>query len=139
MSDRTASHAESISADAWKALSDLAWMARSQARTYGETQVGAAALSSEGGMFPGCNVEHRFRSHDVHAEVNALTTMIANGHTQALAILIASERDRFTPCGGCLDWIFELGGAGCLVSFQPFPESEHAVYRADELMPYYPR
>jgi cytidine deaminase len=101
--------------------------------------VGAAVLSAEGETFRGCNVEHQFRSHDVHAEVNALSTMVAHGHRKALAILIASERDRFTPCGACLDWIFELGGADCLVAFQPSPTRKHTVYRADELMPHYPR
>src|SRR5687768_7490217 len=93
----------------WAQLSKRAWAVRENARVHGNTRVGAATLSSEGGIFVGCNVEHQFRSHDVHAEVNALTSMIAAGHSNAVAILIAAERDRFTPCGGCLDWIFELG------------------------------
>ena len=130
--------AASVSEGTWQRLSELAWSSREQARTLGATKVGAAVLSAEGEIFPGCNVEHQFRSHDVHAEVNALATMVAHGHKQAVAILIASERDRFTPCGACLDWIFELGGPNCLVAFQPSPRSERNLYRADDLMPYYP-
>jgi cytidine deaminase len=96
-------------------------------------------MSVERGRFSGCNVEHKFRAHDVHAEVNALTTMIAGGHTRAVAIVIASERERFTPCGGCLDWIFELGGPRCVVRFESSPGADYTEHRADELMPYYPQ
>jgi len=105
---------------------------------HGKTMVGAAVLSARGNVYAGCNVEHRFRSHDVHAEVNALTTMAAAGDGPAVAVLVASERDRFTPCGGCLDWIFELGGAETIVSFEPRPGRHRSTYRADELMPHYP-
>jgi cytidine deaminase len=64
--------------------------------------------------------------------------MVAAGGTQAIAILIAANRERFTPCGSCLDWIFELGGHSCLVSFQAVPEASLEILRADELMPHYP-
>jgi cytidine deaminase len=54
----------------------------------------------------------------VHAEVNALTMMVASGGGHAVAVLVAAERDRFTPRGGCLDWIFELRDPGTLVASQ---------------------
>jgi len=127
-----------ISDERWRALGQAAWQVREHARAHGPTRVGAAVLTTEGMIFIGCNVEHRFRSHDVHAEVNALTSMVAAGGTTAVAVLVAAERDRFTPCGSCLDWIFELGGAGCLVAFQPRPEASIVALRADELMPHYP-
>jgi cytidine deaminase len=112
---------------------------RQHARVHGPTRVGAAVLSAGGSVFVGCNVEHRFRSHDVHAEVNALTSMVAAGHHSARALLIAAERDRFTPCGACLDWIFELGGPDCVVAFQGAPGSPVDAVRAQQLMPHYPR
>lgn len=123
----------------WDELAHAAWSVRENARIHGATQVGAAVLSIEGGTLVGCNVEHRFRSHDVHAEVNALTAMVSAGHSRAVAVLIVSTRERFTPCGGCLDWIFELGGPGCLVAFQADRGTTREVFRADELMPHYPR
>ena len=123
----------------WMALADEAWRVRDTARVHGRTRVGAAVLSAERGVFLGCNVEHRFRSHDVHAEVNALTSMVAEGHSRAVAVLVAADRDRFTPCGACLDWIFELGGGECLVAFQHAPGADFAAMTADELMPHYPR
>lgn len=101
--------------------------------------MGAAAIDSDGLIHVGCNIEHRFRAHDVHAEVNALSTMVASGGAQALAILVAAEREQFTPCGGCMDWIFELGGGGCHVGFQGRQDGPVTWWRALELMPHYPR
>jgi cytidine deaminase len=95
--------------------------------------------SAAGSIYVGCNVEHRYRSHDVHAEVNALTTMVAGGGSPAVAVLVAAERDRFTPCGSCLDWIFELGGPDCLVAFQGKPGGRVEILAARELMPHYPQ
>ena len=122
----------------WARLADAAWAVRENARVHGKTRVGAAVLSQQGNIYAGCNIEHIFRSHDVHAEVNALTTMAASGDGPATAVLIASERERFTPCGGCLDWIFELGGPATLVAFQGSRSASLTVHRADELMPLYP-
>jgi cytidine deaminase len=95
-------------------------------------------MATDGRIFVGCNVEHRFRSHDVHAEVNALTTMVSEGGDRALAVLIAAERDHFTPCGSCLDWIFELGGPDCLIGFQGDSAAGVRVFRSRDLMPKYP-
>lgn len=127
-----------IDSDAWGRMAEAAWKARDHARVHGKTRVGASALASDGDVFAGCNVEHIFRSHDVHAEVNALGSMVAAGRGPAQALLVVAERDRFTPCGSCLDWIFELGGPLCLVGFQRTIGGEIDVRRADELMPYYP-
>jgi cytidine deaminase len=115
-----------------------AWRARDSAYTYGNTKVGAVAISDRGEAFSGCNVEHRFRSHDVHAEVNAISTMVCAGVTELAAVVIVSERERFTPCGACLDWIFEFGGADCVVAFQSTIDGSIDVHLANELMPFYP-
>ena len=128
----------SIGDDEWARMSDAAWSVRERARVHGKTRVGAAVLSEQGNVHVGCNVEHLFRSHDVHAEVNALTSMAAAGEGPAIGVLIAAERTRFTPCGGCLDWIFELGGPETLVAFQADPGGTAVILRADELMPHYP-
>jgi cytidine deaminase len=119
-------------------MSDMAWKARRNAKVYGPTQVGCAALADNGQIFSGCNIEHRFRSHDIHAEVNAISTLVANGGTRLQAVLIAAERERFTPCGSCLDWIFEIGGGSCLVMSERIPGVVAHEYLAHELMPGYP-
>jgi cytidine deaminase len=123
----------------WRQMARGAWGVRGKARVHGKTRVGVSVLSAQGNLYVGCNVEHIFRSHDVHAEVNALTTMTAAGDGPAVAVLVAAERDRFTPCGSCLDWIFELGGPATLVAFQGDPnDGDISVLRADQLMPHYP-
>ena len=60
-------------------LARMAWEIRESAYVIGPTKVGCAVLGVNGKVYSGCNVEHRFRSHDVHAEVNAITSMVAGG------------------------------------------------------------
>ena len=120
------------------ALSSQAWAVRDHARIIGHTKVGCAVLSVEGNITSGCNVEHRYRSHDIHAEVNALSSLITCGDSRAAAVLVVAERSKFTPCGSCMDWIFEIGGGECWVGFQSDPESSTLWYRASDLMPHYP-
>ena len=62
-------------------LIELAWEVRERSHIVGKTKVGCAAMSEDGEIFAGCNVEHIFRCHDVHAEVNAITSMVAGGAT----------------------------------------------------------
>jgi cytidine deaminase len=119
-------------------LARAAWECRENAFIYGDTKVGAAAMSSDGTIFVGCNVEHQFRSHDVHAEVNAITSMVASGRTELIGIVVVAERERFTPCGSCLDWILQFGGPTCTVAYQRMKTDEAVVLTAQELMPYYP-
>jgi cytidine deaminase len=117
-----------------------AWKARGQAYVIGPTKVGCALLAESGKIHTGCNVEHRFRCHDVHAEVNAITSMITAGDRVIAALAIAAERDRFTPCGGCMDWIFQFADPEqCGVFCQTSPDSQIVIYRLRDLMPYYPR
>jgi cytidine deaminase len=119
-----------------------AWESRKRARLIGTTgagtKVGCAVLSTEGNVWGGCNVEHSYRSHDVHAEVNALSSLIAQGDSGAVAVLVVAERTKFTPCGSCMDWIFEIGGATCWVGFQPAISAHPVWYQAADLMPHYP-
>jgi cytidine deaminase len=121
------------------ALAVLAWDVRSRSRILGTTAVGCAVLGGGGGTWVGCNVEHRFRSHDIHAETNAISSMIAGGEQLLVALVVVADRDRFTPCGACLDWVWEFGGPDCLVGVQNAKDGQLESLRADELMPHYPR
>ena len=106
-----------ISKNTWDDLALTAWKHRENARIFGKTKVGAAVLS-KGKVFGGCNIEHKFRAHDIHAEISAISSMVSSGNKKLDAILVVATRDKFTPCGGCLDWIFEFGGPKCLVGYQ---------------------
>lgn len=128
-----------VEESSWKNLSEKAWHCQEHAFVLGTTKVGASALSSRKEIFGGCNVEHRFRSHDIHAEVSAISSLVSAGATKLVAILVVAERENFTPCGGCMDWIYELGGPNCIVGFQNKKGGSIKKYLAKELMPYYPR
>jgi len=64
--------------------------------------------------------------------------MISSGKKELDAILVVSSRDKFTPCGGCLDWIFEFGGPKCAVGYQTKKKGKITIFQAEELMPHYP-
>jgi len=119
-------------------LAPHAWRARENAFVVGKTKVGCAILTRSGRVYAACNVEHRFRCHDVHAEVNALTTMVSDGERDPVVFVIVAERNRFTPCGGCMDWIMQFGGSSAIVAFQNAPGSVFTIHTAKELMPHYP-
>lgn len=123
----------------WARMSKDAWECRNNAKILGTTKVGAAAVSSDKQIFVGCNVEHRFRSHDIHAEVSAISSLVASGENELIMILIVAERSSFTPCGSCMDWIYELGGPDCIVGFQNKVDGPIQKFLARELMPHYPK
>jgi cytidine deaminase len=122
----------------WIDLSNHAWRARENAFLYGKTKVGAAIYSISNKIYVGCNVEHVFRSHDIHAEINVISNMVAQGEHKFRAILIVAERQKFTPCGACMDWIMQHGGEECIVAYQNQKDGEIQKYLAKELMPHYP-
>lgn len=121
-------------------LSEAAWLVAKNARLIppGKTQVGCAVLADNGEIYTGCNTQHKFRSPDIHAEVNAMTTAIASGVSSIAHTFVVARRDFFTPCGSCMDWIFEMGGPDSLVSWQNDPVGEITTRKASEMMPYYP-
>jgi cytidine deaminase len=123
----------------WGRLATAAWKVRDNAYLAGATKVGAAVLCPNGQVYAGCNVEHRFRSHDIHAEVNAIGSMVAAGERRFLAILVVADREHFTPCGGCMDWIMELGGPEAIVGVQRDTTEPARSWSAIQLMPYYPK
>lgn len=120
-------------------MAAAAWLVRERAFVLGPTRVGCAVLDEVGRIHVGCNVEHRFRSHDVHAEVNAITNMIAAGGKKLVRAIIVAERERFTPCGSCMDWIMQFCDLDCPIHFQSAPGAEVHSYTASQLMPFYPR
>ena len=120
-------------------MAQLAWAVRGRAHLMGRTAVGAVVASDDGRLWAGCNVEHQFRSHDIHAETNAIGTMIAGGSKSIRAILVVADREQFTPCGSCMDWIFEFANSQCEVLFQSKLQGDIARYLLHELMPFYPK
>ncbi len=125
-------------ASKWEQLSEAAWNCRKHAYTM-KTKVGASVLSSDDRIFVGCNIIHRFHCHDIHAEISALSSMVSAGCNTMVAILVVAERELLTPCGSCMDWIYELGGSDCCIGFQSSPSGAVSVFHASDIMPHYPR
>lgn len=122
----------------WEAMSKVAREVRENSYILGNTKVGACVFTETGKIIGGCNVEHMYRSHDIHAEVNAIGNMIASGEKKFKAILIVADRDFFTPCGGCMDWIMQHGEESCIVAFENI-RGMRTEFLAKDLMPFYPR
>jgi cytidine deaminase len=104
--------------------------------TYPESDlaVGSAIMR----IYGGCNIEDLWKASSIHAERAAITCAIVGGTPKILKLLVAAEREKFTPCGNCMDFIFQFGGPDCLIAFQPSLDGPVKVYTARELMPEYP-
>lgn len=69
---------------------------------YSNFQVGAAALTADGTVFAGSNVENASFPMTVCAERVAVNSAIAAGHREIHAVAVtAARRQGVTPCGGC--------------------------------------
>jgi cytidine deaminase len=87
----------------------LALSAREHAYApYSHYQVGAALLTADGTVIPGCNVENAAYPATICAERVALTTAIAQGKRDLVAIAVATENGG-SPCGTCRQVMAELG------------------------------
>jgi cytidine deaminase len=128
-----------ITNQTWSKLSKAAWAVRENARILEDTHVGSALITAPGKIFAGCNVEHTMRSHDFHAETNAIGNMIAGGEKKIVAILVVAKCSMLTPCGGCMDWINEFGGPECLVGIQSKPNGEIKIFHLADMFPFPPK
>jgi cytidine deaminase len=124
--------------DLWKKLSVSAWKARDNAKliNLNSTKVGVSIMSSSGEVFSGCNAQHEFRSHDIHAEICAISNMYANSDSKISEILVVSERDFLTPCGSCLDWIIRFSLTKTKIGIQSSKKGEIRIFDLNELMPF---
>ena len=119
-------------------LSRFAWAAHKNARIRSGIPVGVALVTTTGAIFQGCNIELEYRL-GLHAEVVAIANMLtAVPGGLVTGILIAAERESFAPCGGCLDWILQLGaGADTRVIHESAPGKISMIARAVSLRPFY--
>ncbi len=83
--------------------------ARRQAHApYSNYFVGAAVLTADGEIIPGCNVENASYGGTICAERVALTSAVAQGKRQFSAIAVVTV-DGASPCGLCRQVMIELG------------------------------
>jgi cytidine deaminase len=69
---------------------------------YSHFRVGAVVVLRDGSTHEGCNVENAAYGASVCAEVNAITTAVANGATEIDTIaVVCLDGAPCTPCGNC--------------------------------------
>lgn len=90
-------------------LIQLAVEARQRAYApYSNYRVGAAALTSTGKFFTGCNVENASYPNGLCAERVAVFKAVSEGEREFLAIAVVTGNGG-TPCGACRQVLAEFG------------------------------
>ena len=83
---------------------------------YSNFQVGAAALTTNGSIVKGCNVENASYGLTVCAERNCLAQGVIAGEQEFSAIVIYTNQEKLTPpCGACRQVIAEFLAPDALV------------------------
>lgn len=119
-------------------LIGLAWQAREYALPIKSgTKVGCAIFTDNASIVTGFNIEGLWGT-SIHAEVCAITRLPELYGKQIYVIAIVAETERFTPCGACLDWIFQFGHSETMVYIEN-KRRERTSYVLEELMPHYPK
>jgi cytidine deaminase len=77
---------------------------------YSEFRVGAVVVLGDGSTYEGCNVENAAYGASVCAEVNAITTAVANGAQEIDTVaVVCLDGAPCTPCGNCRQVMREFG------------------------------
>lgn len=114
-----------------------AWKARELAYPWkSKTQVGCAIECENGDIVTGFNIEGLWMT-SIHAEVNAICDLLKKKQ-RGMKIAIVAKTEFFTPCGACLDWLFQFCNPKTLVIIQN-KNMETKEFTLRELAPYYPK
>ena len=102
---------------------------------YSNFAVGAAVLGSNGKIYGGCNVENVSYPCGTCAEAGAIAAMNADGERLIKEIVVvASGTDLITPCGACLQRIFEFSDSSTWVHLAT-TDGIKKSYKIAELLP----
>jgi len=101
----------------WPALREAARAAAATAYApYSGYPVGAAALTTDGRIIAGCNVENASYGLTLCAECAVVSQLHSTGGGRLVALAcVDGAGDPLTPCGRCRQLLFEHGGAEMLV------------------------
>jgi len=76
---------------------------------YSHFKVGAAAITNNGNIVKGCNVENASYGLTVCAERNCIAQAVINGETVIESLVVYTEQEQLTPpCGACRQVIAEF-------------------------------
>ena len=83
---------------------------------YSKFPVGAAALTADGRIVSGCNVENLSYGLTLCAECGLVSQLAATGGGRLVAFAcVNANGEPLTPCGRCRQLLFEHGGAAMQV------------------------
>ena len=116
----------------WPALRSAAVAVMSRAYApYSNFPVGAAALTDDGRIVVGCNVENAAYGVVLCAECGVVSALHAGGGGRLVALSCVDSRGTaIMPCGRCRQLLAEHGGPDCLIDAEPNP------LRLAELLPH---
>jgi len=121
----------------WARLFEAATQARQHAYApYSSFRVGAAALTEDGQIFSGCNVENASYGLSVCAERSAIFRAVCElGKPKLLALaIVADTRTPSPPCGMCRQVMAEFAGPDLPVRSRNLRGREKR-YRLGRLLP----
>lgn len=102
---------------------------------YSHFRVGAAALTEDGEVFTGCNIENASFGGTVCAERTALFKAISEGKRRITKIAVIGDMEDYTyPCGICRQVIAEYGTDTEIIVAKG--NGEFRVHKLSELLPY---
>lgn len=106
-----------ITSEVWEHLAELANSAAKKAYVpYSHYPVGAAAITTDGRYFSGCNVENAAYGVTLCAECSLISALIMDGGGQLAAFLCVNQHQQIiVPCGRCRQLLFEHGGKQLLL------------------------
>ena len=118
-----------------KALIALAKQSRAHAYTpYSGFAVGAAALSADGRVFLGCNIENASYGLTNCAERTAIFSAIAAGAKELAALAVVADGEQpCSPCGACRQVIAEFAIKRIILANLA---GKSRIVTAEELLPY---
>ena len=83
---------------------------------YSGFPVGAAALTDDGRVITGCNVENASYGLALCAECGVVSALHASGGGRLVALVAVNGSGAVVmPCGRCRQLLWEHGGPNCLV------------------------
>ncbi|MCC6830522.1 MAG: cytidine deaminase [Thermoleophilia bacterium] len=105
-------------------------MTRRAYAPYSGVLVGACALTGDGRLVRGCNVENASYGLTLCAECGLVSDLAATGGGRLVAIsVVAGDGEPIAPCGRCRQLLFEHGGPDLLLDDPDGP------VRMDALLP----
>jgi cytidine deaminase len=107
----------------WAALrAGAVQMAQRAYAPYSRLRVGAAAITADGRIIHGCNVENASYGLTLCAECGLVSALHAGGGgTLAAVSVVSGDGQRLLPCGRCRQLLLEAGGPGLLVDTDDGP------------------